>query len=60
MLRYLRDDILSKTPEGQEITKLYYQWNSAFARAMVEDESFKEEVKGVLDWLVPMIGEAVH
>ena len=60
MLRYLRDDILSKTPEGQEITKVYYQWNAAFARAMVDGESFKEEVKGVLDWLVLMIGETVH
>ena len=60
MLRCLRDEVLNKTPEGQEIIKLYYQWSPALVRAMVGDESFKKEVKKMLDWLVPMIGETVQ
>ena len=60
LLRCLRDEILSKTPEGQEIIKLYYQWSPALVRAMVGDESFKKEVTDICDWLVPIIGETLQ
>ena len=60
MLRCLRDEVLNKTPEGQEIIKLYYQWSPALVRAMAGDESFKKEVKEMFDWFVPMLGETVQ
>ena len=48
-LRYFRDNVLGKTPEGKEIIKLYYQWSPEVVRAMEEDEEFKEEVKKKID-----------
>ena len=56
LLRYFRDNVLSKTPEGQEISKLYYEWSPAMVQAMEEDEAFKEEVRGVIDGVLGLIG----
>jgi hypothetical protein len=49
LLRYLRDNVLSETPEGQEIIRLYYIWSPVVVRMMEEDEEFKSEVKTLLD-----------
>ena len=57
LMRYIRDEILSQTPEGREIIKLYYQWSPAIVKAMEEDEEFKEEVKEMIDGLLPLIEE---
>jgi hypothetical protein len=54
-LRYVRDNILSHTPEGKEIIKLYYQWSPIIVKAMQEDEEFKEDVKGVVDEILGMV-----
>jgi|GEM_PF-2122735 len=54
-LRKLRDEVLSKTPQGQEIIKLYYEWSPAIVKVMEEDEEFKEEVKKVIDEVLEMI-----
>ena len=59
-LRYLRDEILSKTSEGREIIRLYYQWSPALVDGMKSNESFKEEVRDLLDWIVPMIEVGVE
>jgi hypothetical protein len=50
LLRYLRDNVLSQTPEGQEIIRLYYEWSPAIVKAMEEDEVFKQEVKEIIDY----------
>ena len=55
LLRSLRDNILSKTIEGQELIKLYYQWSPAIVKAMEDDEGFKEEVKEMVDVILPFI-----
>jgi len=52
LLRYVRDTILSKTPEGQEIIKLYYQWSPAIVKLMEEDEEFKQDVKEMIDGIL--------
>lgn len=49
ILRDLRDSILSKTPEGREIIRLYYEWSPVIVMAIEEDEEFKEEVKAIID-----------
>jgi len=54
-LRYLRDNILSKTPEGREIIRLYYKWSPAVIRSMEKDEKFKEEVKQILDGILQLL-----
>jgi len=49
ILRDLRDSILSKTPEGREIIRLYYEWSPLIVMVIEEDEEFKEEVKVLID-----------
>jgi hypothetical protein len=46
---------LSKTPEGQEIIKLYYQWSPLIVKAMEEDEEFKEDVAEMIDEVLRLI-----
>jgi hypothetical protein len=54
-LRYFRDHVLSKTPEGQELTRLYYEWSPAILRAMEEDEEFREAAKEMVDKILPLL-----
>jgi len=54
-LRQFRDNVLSKTPEGQEIIGLYYEWSPVIVKAMEADEEFKEEVKEMVDGVLGMV-----
>ncbi len=54
-LRAFRDNVLSQTPEGKELIRLYYQWSPTIVNTMEEDEEFKEEVKEVIDGVLPLI-----
>jgi hypothetical protein len=58
-LRKFRDEVLSKTPEGQKIIGLYYKWRPFIVRAMEEDEEFKEKVKSIIDENLLLINEEV-
>jgi hypothetical protein len=51
MLRIVRDTVLSKTPEGQELIRLYYLWSPVLVRLMEDDPGLKEDVKTMLDEL---------
>jgi len=55
LLKHFRDNILTKTPEGQEIIRLYYQWGTLILKAMEDDEEFKEEVKALIDGILLLI-----
>jgi len=55
-LRYIRDNILNKTPEGRELIKLYYHLSPAIVKAMEKDEEFKEEVKELIDGVLGLVG----
>jgi hypothetical protein len=55
MLRLLRDSVLSQSPEGQEIIRLYYEWSPVIAKALDEDEEFKGEVKETVDRVLLLI-----
>jgi len=52
LLRYIRDNALSKTEEGQEIIMLYYECGPAIVKAMGEDEKFKEDIKEMVNGLL--------
>jgi len=56
-LRYLRDNILSQSPTGQELVKLYYQLSPAIVKAMKKDKELKEEIKEMIDGVLMLIGE---
>ncbi len=60
LLRHFRDKVLSKTPAGQELIKLYYQWSPAIVRAMEADEEYKEEVRGLIDGVLELIEGGVE
>ena len=57
ILRYLRDKVLSQTPEGQEIIRLYYQCSPVIVKVMEKDEGFKEDMKVMIDGVLLMITE---
>ena len=59
ILRYLRDNILNQTPEGQELIKLYYEWSPVIVEMMNEDEDFRSQVKEMIDGVLELIGEAI-
>jgi hypothetical protein len=48
LLRALRDEVLSKTPEGREITKQYYMWSPLLVEAMKADKEFINEVEDMI------------
>ena len=54
-MRHYRDNVLSKTPEGQEIIGLYYEWSPVILKAMERDKTFKEELKALIDGFMPLI-----
>ena len=60
LLRHIRDSVLSQTPEGQELIRLYYQWSPAIVKAMEEDKEFKEAVKEMIDGVLPLIGKEIE
>jgi hypothetical protein len=59
LLRSFRKNVLSKTSEGREIIRLYYEWSPVIVKAMEEDEEFKKEVKKFFDTIVPLIKNAL-
>lgn len=60
LLRYVRDNVLRQTPEGNELIGLYYQWSPAIVKVMKGDEEFKESVKELIDGILPTIREVVE
>jgi hypothetical protein len=59
LLRYIRDNVLNKSQEGRELIKLYYQWNPVIVRAMEDDDEFKEEVKEMIEGVLPLVRKTV-
>jgi len=60
LLRYVRDNVLSQTFEGQELISLYYQWSPVIVEAMEGDEEFREEVKEMVDGVLALLGKEVE
>ena len=57
LLRYYSDNVLSTTPEGQEIIKLYYEWRPVIATMIEEDEEFRSNVKELIDEALKLFKE---
>ncbi|MEE8381634.1 MAG: CFI-box-CTERM domain-containing protein [Thermodesulfobacteriota bacterium] len=55
LLRYIRDNVLKKTPEGKELINLHYRWSPVIVRAMEADEEFKQAVKEMIDGVLGLI-----
>ena len=52
IMRYIRDNVLSKSEEGREIIKTYYRLSPAIARAMRRDKELKAEIKEMVDGIL--------
>lgn len=49
MLRAVRDQVLRRSPEGQELIKMYYQLSPVVVHALKADPAFKMELKEFAD-----------
>ena len=60
ILRYFRDRVLHKAPGGQALTRLYYAWSPSIAQAMQEDDHFKQNVRTIINGILPLIEGATQ
>lgn len=60
LFRQVRDNLLTTTPEGQKLIRLYYQWSFILAGTLKEDQSFREDVKAIIDDIIPVIEDMVE
>jgi hypothetical protein len=58
--RLIRDRVLRNTHEGRELINLYYTWNPIIIEAMATDESFKKELKDIMDELLVLLEGTVE
>ena len=49
--------MLSTSPAGREIVRLYYAWGPALVEAMSRDGDFKNEVKEMIEGFLGVLGE---
>ncbi len=57
LLREFRDTVLSRTPQGQQATRLYYALSPALVTLIEKDGRAREELRTVIDRLLPEINE---
>lgn len=55
LIRSIRDNVLSKTREGQELIKLYYQWSPAIVKTMKKDQSFEADIRQMIDRFLMLV-----
>ena len=60
LLRLVRDELLSTTPEGQALIRLYYQWDALLAQVIGDNEGIREEVKELIDEILPVFEEMIE
>jgi lysophospholipase L1-like esterase len=58
LLRTLRDEVLSTTPEGQALIGLYYALSPELCRAVEEDEVYRIQMKKIIDTFVLILRQA--
>lgn len=60
LLRKYRDNVLSKTPEGQEIIKTYYKFSPKVTMLLKQRQLLKNRVKTFFDGMLPGIRKKVE
>lgn len=60
LLRYFRDNILTRTIQGQELIKLYYEWSPLIIRSILEDGELKKDLQEMIDGFLPLVREAAE
>lgn len=57
LIRFLRDNVLSQTPEGRKIIRLYYKWSPMIVGIMKKDEGFMKEVEEMMERILELVVE---
>jgi rhodanese-related sulfurtransferase len=60
LLRDFRDTVLNKTSDGQKIIRLYYAVSPMLVTMIEKDKELKDEIKTVVDELLPRLREKMH
>ena len=60
LLREYRDNVLSKTPDGQEFIKNYYKFSSTVSKLLESRPVLKDKAKMIIDSMLPGIREKVE
>jgi len=60
LLRLMRDELLIKTPEGQALIRLYYQWDALLAQVPGDNEAIMEDIKELIDEILPVFEEMIE
>ena len=60
LLREYRDNVLSKTPEGQEIIKTYYKFSPTVTKLLEQRPLLKNRAKAFIDSMLPGIRKKVE
>lgn len=55
LLGHFRDNVLSSSPEGQKIIRLYYKWSPEIAQAVESNEKVRQILRTVIDGMLPFI-----
>ena len=55
LLRYVRDTVLAKSSEGQELIEYYYRWSPALVKAMREDKALKAQLKDLSNGILQQL-----
>jgi hypothetical protein len=59
-IRDFRDSVLSQTPAGQELIKIYYQWSPIIVHAMENNAEFKEWVTEQVEGILALVEESME
>ena len=60
LLREYRDNVLSKTPEGQEIINTYYKFSPAVTELLERRPLLKDKARRIIDNMLPGIRKKVE
>jgi hypothetical protein len=60
LLREYRDNVLSKTPEGQELIKTYYKISPTVTKLLEQRPLLKNRTKALIDSILPGIRKKVN
>ena len=60
LLKQFRDAVLTKTDEGRQLIEIYYKWSPWIADALKQSQELKEEIKDIIDELIPLAKTTVE
>ncbi len=60
LLKRFRDAVLTKTDEGRQLIKLYYEWSPLISERLIQSSAFENELKTTIDENLPLAQEVLE